>query len=608
MTVVLVAIIALAAAFALLWWRTRHDLRRKSDELRQLSGAVDQVDTGFVIYDAADRIVLASPAFRALYPGVFTDPASPPSFDAVLQASLDVGEASMSDDERQSWLDQRRRIHADGGTFERQIAPGRWRRVTEKRLPDGSVVAFSIDVSDLVQKSEDLEAARATAAQERQRLQDVIEAIPTGFSLYDADDRLVLTNQTLREMWPMVAETLKHTPHPTYESLLRKNIADGAIAGITPENGDAYVAKRMAQRQLPSNQILMRNATHWLRTYEKRLGDGSMVSIWADVTEGVLQSRATEAARARLQDAIDALPEGFALFDPEDRLVTCNAHYRELNPESVPAIVVGNTFEAMLRFGIERGQYPQATAQTEDWIDERMARHRQPEGELMQQQDGNRWLRISERKTRDGGTATVITDVTKMVQREQALQQANRDLDAARLRLEQLSDTDGLTGIANRRLLDRRLLEEWQRSRRLQQPMSLLVVDVDHFKRFNDAHGHLEGDRCLRQIAKLLQTVLRRPTDVVARFGGEEFVILLAHTDIGGAQRVAQECLAAIDAAAIAHGDSPVSRFVTISVGCASAVATQEGGDPQALLGAADAALFRAKQGGRHQVCAAGDP
>ncbi len=597
------------AAFALLtgalFWRVRRELHTARARVDLLTEALDHADAGIALYDRDDRLVLASNSFRSLYPQLAAHIRPGTTFEQLAREGVAAGLVAGAKEHADEWLNERLRLHREGGHLVRQMPDGRRRRIQEQRLPGGGHLSFSIDITEQVHKSEALEAARAQAERGQQRLEELIEAIPAGFSLYDAEDRLILSNQMLREMWPTVTEATAEGQTPTYESMLRRNIASGAIAGVTEADADAYVEKRKAQRRQPFNQILIRNASHWLRTYEKRLSGGGIVSIWTDVTEGVTQRQAAESARARLQDAIDALPEGFALFDPDDRLVTCNAHYLALNPDSAPSMVVGNTFEAMLRFGVERGQYPEATPDVQAWIDERLARHRQPEGELMQQQPGNRWLRISERKTRDGGTATVITDVSKMVQREQALQKANQELDAARERLEQLSETDGLTGIANRRLLDRRLLEEWQRSRRLQQPMSLLIVDVDHFKRFNDRHGHLEGDSCLRRVARLLQTVLRRPTDLVARYGGEEFVILLAHTDLEGALSVARECLAVIDGAGIAHGDSPVAAQVTISVGCASCVASVDQGSAQDLLGAADTALFKAKQGGRHQVHAA---
>jgi diguanylate cyclase (GGDEF)-like protein len=255
----------------------------------------------------------------------------------------------------------------------------------------------------------------------------------------------------------------------------------------------------------------------------------------------------------------------------------------------------------VLRYGLAHGQYPQAAGREGDWLAERMHRHRHPGGPEVQQLPGNRWLRIDERITRDGGVAGVRTDVTELKRREQDLVELNARLDEARVRLEQLSETDALTGIANRRLFDRRLADEWGRLVRHGTPLTLMLADVDHFKRYNDRHGHQAGDHCLRQVAELLGSCLRRPGDLVARYGGEEFAILLPHTDGDSAARQAQRLMAAVDAAAVAHGDSPVAPHVTLSIGVARAVAGQADG-AGALLQAADRALYRAKFAGRHRV------
>jgi diguanylate cyclase (GGDEF)-like protein len=132
-------------------------------------------------------------------------------------------------------------------------------------------------------------------------------------------------------------------------------------------------------------------------------------------------------------------------------------------------------------------------------------------------------------------------------------------------------------------------------------PLALVLLDVDHFKAFNDRHGHPAGDACLRRVATLLAGAARRPTDLVARIGGEEFAVLLPHQDATDAEAVAQRCITMLDHAGIAHGASPVAAHVTCSAGVADAAGLGEAADPAQLLAAADAALYRAKQAGRHR-------
>lgn len=170
--------------------------------------------------------------------------------------------------------------------------------------------------------------------------------------------------------------------------------------------------------------------------------------------------------------------------------------------------------------------------------------------------------------------------------------------------LERLAFTDGLTGIANRRAFDQQFEREWQRAVRTGAWLSLLLMDVDHFKPYNDLHGHARGDECLRTVAQSLATRVQRPGDLVARYGGEEFVVLLPDTPPDGAAALAASLLAAVDAAGLAHGASPVGPTVTLSVGGASAV-PERSADHTALVVAADAQLYRAKAEGRHRVCVA---
>ena len=170
--------------------------------------------------------------------------------------------------------------------------------------------------------------------------------------------------------------------------------------------------------------------------------------------------------------------------------------------------------------------------------------------------------------------------------------------------LERLAYSDGLTGIANRRAFDQQFEREWQRAVRSGAWLSLLLMDVDHFKAYNDLHGHARGDECLRAVAHALAARVQRAGDLVARYGGEEFVVLLSDTPPEGAAALGASLVAAVDAAALAHGASPVGPAVTLSVGAASAVPARSA-DRTALVVAADAQLYRAKAEGRHRVCVA---
>lgn len=171
--------------------------------------------------------------------------------------------------------------------------------------------------------------------------------------------------------------------------------------------------------------------------------------------------------------------------------------------------------------------------------------------------------------------------------------------------LRSLSLTDALTGLSNRRAFDAMLHKEWRRSQRFAKPVSLILADIDHFKPYNDLYGHLAGDECLREIAHTLRAVVGRPQDMVARFGGEEFVILLPEVDLAGACVVAQRVLAALNAAAIDHLGSTTARHVTASLGVSCALPSSANpGQPTDLIGKADGLMYDAKLSGRNRFVA----
>jgi diguanylate cyclase (GGDEF)-like protein/PAS domain S-box-containing protein len=176
-------------------------------------------------------------------------------------------------------------------------------------------------------------------------------------------------------------------------------------------------------------------------------------------------------------------------------------------------------------------------------------------------------------------------------------------------KLETQAIADGLTGVANRRRFDERLREEWGRAKRERTPLALLIVDLDHFKRFNDEYGHLAGDDCLRSIAGVLNSEARRTSDLAARYGGEEFVILLPNTDAVGCARIGEQVLRDIRSLCIPHRLNLPPGVVTASIGGAVChPAVEWSPDPNSLVEVADQALYAAKNGGRDRLTMAASP
>ena len=238
-----------------------------------------------------------------------------------------------------------------------------------------------------------------------------------------------------------------------------------------------------------------------------------------------------------------------------------------------------------------------------------------------------RWVQVwaDYEKTSDGGVSRMLGTVQDITERKQAEQ----DLADYRAMLEEKMRLDPLTNVANRRALDEHVTTQWQRAMRSQRALSLLMIDVDHFKRYNDHYGHVEGDECLRRVAQTLATMVSRADELVARYGGEEFAVLLPETEAPQALALAQKMCAAVHDMGLAHADSDTAPYVTVSIGVAclhpvfcTATDLQAGNpgrataaalDPelaqaldgalaQALFEQADAALYAAKKQGRNRA------
>ncbi len=212
------------------------------------------------------------------------------------------------------------------------------------------------------------------------------------------------------------------------------------------------------------------------------------------------------------------------------------------------------------------------------------------------------WVETSLRAIRDPGTR-VSTGALGIIRDISERKHAEKELEAAYQAVEALAAKDALTGLANRRRLDEALTSEWRRGLRDRSPLSFLLLDVDHFKAYNDTYGHVQGDSCLKRIAELARGAASRTGDLVARYGGEEFAIILPNTPATGAFEMAHLICTTLRRQLIPHGES-AEGIVTISIGCATLIPSFDQSE-KCLIELADKALYLAKTGGRNRVCVA---
>ncbi len=192
-----------------------------------------------------------------------------------------------------------------------------------------------------------------------------------------------------------------------------------------------------------------------------------------------------------------------------------------------------------------------------------------------------------------------VMAMERIYEMRRKLQQTQLELQQANLELERLSLRDQLTGLGNRRHFDNNLNTYFALSRRNKSPLSLIICDIDYFKQYNDAFGHPQGDLCLTEVAKVIAEVLKRSTDTICRYGGEEFVAILPETPLPEARRLAEKIRQTLWERNLPHG-SDATRRVSLSLGVASYLGQYK--MPQTLLEEADAALYKAKQNGRNRV------
>lgn len=338
----------------------------------------------------------------------------------------------------------------------------------------------------------------------------------------------------------------------------------------------------------------------WFSTSKVPLHDAAgqiigLAGVTRDVTADKRLRQELVEKSDNLSYALGEMSDGLAMFDAEGRLAFCNEQYRACFPLTGRLRQPGTHLRDILQAVVETGE--QITAprrKARAWIESIVANLRIESEEEINLADG-RWLQLRTRPTSAGSTMVVVSDVTRMKLAELALHTTTN-------KLKQLVRIDGLTDLLNRRAFDEAIEAEIRRSARAATPLSLLLVDVDCFKAYNDRYGHVAGDECLRLVSQHLKASLRRPTDLAARYGGEEFTVILPDTDENGASQVAEGFRRALAGSHLVH-EASERGYVTASVGTATYMPDNLHRDALELVRTADEALYGAKAAGRDQVC-----
>lgn len=571
-------------------------LREASTAARAASAlmeeALEAFPAGFEIWGPDDRLIRCNQRVRELHPGTadFLQPGV--LFSDLARRSAEDGHVPAAMGRVQEWLAERLGQRGKLGRPFLMETGGRWLQVQEQRTPSGYLVATRQDVSELVGARHQLAQAKAQAEREQQLLRRAVDALPVALEIYDPQGKLLVANRQFRSWNPDV--DYDALIGSTFEQAVRVSQRLGRLPVEAQGQEEAWIAQRVAQHgRHPEPRLQRLPDGREVLVQETRTPEGFVVTVRQDVTAIGRQESRLAASQAQLQALIHTTGAAIITMDTRGCFLSANPAAETLLGYT-QAELVGQPGQMVLAdddaktLRAELGRHLRGEDST--WLGMRRqlhARHRDGRALVLQ-------AAMSEAKAAgERFFVGVMTDITEQ-------RRAEAELRAANARLHQLTRTDDLTGLANRRELMAQLQAQWQNALRAHTPLAVLMIDVDHFKRYNDCHGHQAGDEALRAVATLLHDAARRETDLAARYGGEEFVMLLAHCDAEAAVARAELLRAALAQRALSHGDAPLGRL-SVSVGAHAAVPDRDT-PPETWLRRADAALYRAKAAGRDTV------
>ena len=536
--------------------------------------AIEAISEGFVLFDAEDRVVVRNSVYREYFRELadMVVPGTP--FETILRTAVERGLFPASEGQEEPWLEEvlalRRKAE---GTRLQHLASGLWLQISDHRTRDGGLVSVYTDITDLKQREAELDEALKAKDALLHEFDAVLETIEYGVLFMGPDLRARIVNRAFGEIWGMPADFLAQSP--SMREALEYNRNSG-IYDIPEEQWEDYVEERIAAvRAGDIAPTEMRRTDGRVVQYQcKALPDGGRMLTYFDITElkerEAALSRAVksvERAQTQLTEAIEAISEGFALFDPDDRLVLCNETYRRMYADIADLLLPGTHYPDIVRAAVERNVVAGTDAHVEDWIAERLELHRNPPGPHEQRQSDGRWIKISERKTHDGGIVSIFTDITELKDRAARLAEQTEILEVT---LENMSQ--GIT-MVNQDLdviaFNRRFLE-------------LLEFPAERFKsgynmeeafRYNAERGEYGPGDVEEQVRERMELARRfephaferaRPDGTVIEIRGQPLAngqgFVSTYTDVTERKRREQELAELVESLAVARDQAEAAH------------------------------------------------
>jgi diguanylate cyclase (GGDEF)-like protein/PAS domain S-box-containing protein len=427
---------------------------------------------------------------------------------------------------------------------------------------------------------------RKQAEISEERYRNLIEYSPYPILVYQ-ENSIVFINDKMEQLLQssyenIIGRTVFEFVLPEYHPAIRKRIK-------MANNGANNVERNQIKIQVGPNKILDIEVTSVPIVYSHKPG----VEVF--IRDLTTENRLAEKSRKNedlYRFITDNSTDIISYINPDGTYEYMSPSCTELLGYNQNEIVNQSMFAFIHPEDMEEISKTFAEAQSHIDFASLTHRYRKKDGSFLWLETNARTIRNKKQELE--GVVTVSRDISKRMEKEENLLKTNE-------MLRYLSNYDPLTDIPNRRYFEQTLKDEWNRTMRQRLPLSLLMIDIDNFKKYNDFYGHQAGDSCIQQIAKAIKMTLKRPGDFVARFGGEEFVVLLPETDLNGAQHIGESLLSAMEELQIPTQVSEISQYVTLSIGCATQLPSDQH-KPENLIKQADKNLYLAKEEGKNLV------